>query len=112
MSSPRWAISATSFWDWEMTTVYDIVITIVDIQGVGPNTIERLLAPDKQKGTEQVVRYSSMPVETVRILPPGTWRAWISGHGVLGMGGRPGVDIAFVGRNGCAWIRRAKGFVR
>jgi hypothetical protein len=54
-----------------------------------------------------------MPLTTVSLLPPGSWRTWIPGEGWTGiMAGRGGVDAAFTDGAGTHWIRRALGDLR
>ncbi len=54
--------------------VYEIVIAIVDIQGVGPSTIERLLAPPKRRGPNRLLdirRCRSRLSGSCRLVPGG-----------------------------------------
>jgi len=85
--------------------VYNVVATIVFIQGAAPHTTEEMLEVRLGQDPPQ-----SIPVATLGVLPPGVWRAWAAGIGWTGvMAGRPGVEIAFTDRSGNHWIRRANG---
>jgi len=80
--------------------VYFPVVGIVDIQGTGPHTMEKML--DFYKG--------GGPITTISILPPGRYRVWIRGiHWQIPMGGRQGAEIAFTDSAGVHWIRRSTG---
>jgi len=80
--------------------VYRLVVGMVFIQGAGPQTLEEML---EQRGGIQ------LPLTTVSILPPGTFRVWIAGTGWSSiLSGRPGAEMAFTDREG-HWIRRATG---
>ena len=86
-----------------LSPVYGLVVGIVDLQGTAPEKIERWLEL-RGKGTRAI------PVTTMSILPPGTFRAWIPGTGhTASMGARPGPEIAFTDRAGKHWIRRGSG---
>lgn len=105
--------------------IYEVVPGIVFVQGAGgPRTLERMLSFREKrrlesaelmaKGADGAEReweaFQRDPVTTVGIVPPGTWRVWISGGGwTSGMGGRGGVDVAFIDRAGVSWVRRAMG---
>jgi hypothetical protein len=85
--------------------IYEVVVCIVFIQGTGPATVEKML-----HFREGNFGGYGPPVKTLAIVPPGNWCVWLRGRGwTAGMGGRPGVDIAFVDRMGTSWVRRATG---
>jgi hypothetical protein len=70
---------------------------------------ERAAAEQRQPTPEEMI-YWQQPVTTMSLLPPGTWRTWISGRGWGGiLSGRLGVDLAFTDRAGLHWVRRANG---
>jgi hypothetical protein len=81
--------------------VYGLVVGRVFLQGTAPRTIESWLELGKSN--------QPTPVTTVSILPPGTFRIWIPGVWLGGMGDRPAAEVAFTDRAGKHWIRRASG---
>ena len=85
--------------------VYNVVACLVFIQGAAPHTTEELMRL-RLLGDG----YEGVPVATLTLLPPGTWRAWVDGSGWTSvMAGRPGAEIAFTDRAGVHWIRRTGG---
>lgn len=103
--------------------IYEVVVGIVFIQGAAPRTLEGILdlhhqrheqtAELTRKGADVATGQNAFrgdPATTSGIVPPGTWRLWVSGKGWTSiMAGRGGVDIAFVDRAGVSWVRRAMG---
>lgn len=87
--------------------IYEIVTSLVYIQGAAPSSIEAWygMLKSAQDGDMQV----SLPAATLSILPPGRWRIWVPGHAWGIMSGRLGAEVAFTDRAGAHWIRRAKG---
>lgn len=89
--------------------VYNVVATIVLIQGAAPDTGEewQRFARDRK---EQSGEYFQTPATTAAILLPGRWRVWIPKAGWTGlMAGRAGGEVAFTDRAGAHWVRRGKG---
>lgn len=74
--------------------VYEVVVTLVFIQGDGPRRGEDAVLPQYRN--------------TLSIVPPGRWRVAVPA-GWAGMSRRPGVEVAFTDRAGAHWIRRATG---
>jgi hypothetical protein len=85
--------------------VYNLVACIIWIQGAGYATAE-----DAIKSRSERKPYNGGPWMTVSLLPPGRWQVWVAGTGwATGLGGRPGIDVAFTDRAGNHWIRRGRG---
>jgi hypothetical protein len=76
--------------------VYDIMLTLVALQGTSPRTGEEYKSDDWA------------PRRHFGVLPPGKFVAGF-GSGWGHMGFRPGAEIAFTDRNGKHWIRRSGG---
>lgn len=74
--------------------VYQVVVSLVLVQGAGPKTGEDL--------------DSSHDRPVLSILPPGKWITEVHGKG-FGMQKRPGIELAFTDRAGHHWLRRADG---
>jgi hypothetical protein len=74
--------------------VYEVVATLVMIQGGGPRQGEDGVLPEYRG--------------VIAVLPPGRFRVEVAG-GWAGMSRRPGVEVAFTDRSGVHWIRRATG---
>jgi hypothetical protein len=74
--------------------VYEVVASLVMIQGGGPRRGEDGVQPEFRR--------------VIGILPPGRFRVEVAG-GWPGMSRRPGVEVAFTDRSGVHWIRRATG---
>lgn len=79
--------------------VYDVVLTIVGLQGTGP------------KVGEDVDRNDWAARRHFGVLPPGRYVVGFGG-GWSHLGFRPGAEIAFTDRNGKHWLRRANGPLR
>lgn len=77
--------------------VYEIVATLVMIQGGGARRGEDQLPAEFRK--------------TLSVLPPGRWRVEVAG-GWAGMSARPGLELAFTDRSGVHWVRRANGVLQ
>lgn len=80
------------------TPVYDVVVTLVLIQGAGPRRAKELVEP----------RLKAMFQRYFSTLPPGEYEARVSGAWV-GMMARPGIEIAFKDSVGRSWVRYANG---
>ena len=76
--------------------VYEVVATLVLIQGAGAHRGEDYIPPGYRR--------------VIAILPPGRWRVNVD-SGWAGMSRRPGVEIAFTDRAGITWIRRSTGML-
>lgn len=87
-------ITATVLLNNSDEPVYEVVVSLVLVQGAGPRRGEDLDSTHHR------------PV--LSILPPGKWVVEVSGKG-FGMGLRPGIEIAFTDRRGHHWIRRTDG---
>jgi hypothetical protein len=74
--------------------VYEVVVSLVLVQGAGP-----------RKG-EDLDNAWYRPV--LSILPPGKWTVEVAGGG-HGMQMRYGIEVAFTDRGGHHWIRRTDG---
>lgn len=81
--------------------VYNVVATIVFIQGTGPSTGEEWAGIDT---VNQKARST-----TAAILAPGHWRVWIAAVVGAPLSGRKAAEVAFTDRNGAHWVRRANG---
>jgi hypothetical protein len=80
--------------------VYQAVVTLVFIQGAGP-----------QRGEDYSARgMSDHRRAMLSVIPPGRWTASVEG-GWHGMFARPGAEIAFTDRAGIHWVRRGNGNV-
>lgn len=79
--------------------VYDVMLTLVALQGTSPMTGEEFKSDDWA------------PRRHFGVLPPGKFVAGF-GTGWGHMGYRPGAEIAFTDRNGKHWLRRAGGALR
>lgn len=98
---------------------YEVVVGLVFIQGTAPHSLEEHLATRSQHedsrkaaveaGATHVSLHQPLPMTTLSILPPGTWRIWIQGKWHGGLGGRNGAEIAFTDRSSHYWIRRGNG---
>ncbi len=82
------------------TPVYNVVVTLVLVQGSGPRTANEL--------TE--LRLKQMFQRYYSTLPPGEYEARVSGDWV-GMMARPGIEIAFRDSGGRSWVRFANGIL-
>jgi hypothetical protein len=104
---PQGGRTAIDLFNSSLSPVYRLVVGIVDIQGTAPRTLEAWLDLGRNRGG---VGQVSLPMTTVSILPPGTFRVWIPGTDhTASMGARPGAELAFTDRAGKHWIRRANG---
>ncbi len=74
--------------------VYEVVVTLVMVQGAGPRRGEEGVRPEYRR--------------VLSVLPPGRWKTFVQ-MGWAGMSRRPGVEVAFTDRSGVHWIRRATG---
>jgi len=79
--------------------VYEVVVSLVLIQGAGP-----------REGRQLSGEMSSYRV-VVDTLPPGTWMTEMEG-GWGGMSRWPGVEVAFTDVAGRHWVRTADGAMR
>ena len=86
--------------------VYNVVCTIVNVQGAAPRTGEEWRRVAKQSEPDHL----RTPITTATILPPGRWQVWIAGYGWhQRLSGRVSAEVAFTDRAGSHWVRRANG---
>lgn len=76
--------------------VYNVIVTIVFIQGAGPKKGETISSSWKYRFISDT-------------LPPGAHSCFINFDGLYGMHAHFGVEIAFTDSVGCNWVRRAQG---
>lgn len=84
--------------------VYEVLISLVFIQGAAPQTGEDLVRLRERSHGSDPERHQV----ALAVLPPGQWRVRITG-GWGGMHRMPGAEVAFNDRAGSAWVRRATG---
>jgi hypothetical protein len=90
--------------------VYQLVIAIVAIQGVAPQSMEGWLDRRKMEiaaGRER----QPVPITTASVLVPGKFRVLIPGSGWWSqhLSGRSSVEVAFTDSAGVHWVRRSDG---
>jgi hypothetical protein len=90
--------------------VYNVVATIVLVQGAAPPTGEEWQRLFTQRQQQDPTDWMRVPTTTATILPPGRWRVWIPGSSWTGlMAGRAGAEVAFTDSGGSHWVRRGTG---
>lgn len=91
-------VTRVAMYNHSNTPVYNVVVTLVLVQGAGPRYAAELTAPHLRR---EFQRYFTT-------LPPGKYEAQVS-PGWAGMMARPGIEIAFTDSNGRTWARYANG---
>lgn len=93
--------------------VYNVVISLVLVQGAGPKTGEEVASLERSQKSiapnENASGCDQLRTE-VFLVPPGRWEVELVAHGA-GMSARPGIEIAYRDAKGSSWIRRANGIL-